>query len=205
MSFQSENQRIWEEICYEMAVEKDAIDASVLEAMRSRYPQFERELTEMAVELALESKLGRQAEAPIGDGDLTLRTMSKVQARLHGILVKRAAAPSASDQNLFSDLTKGKSRSLAARLGANTVFVSKLRDRMIEVATMSAGFLKLVAGELQVTVEQLVTYLAAPPGMSLKTSYKSDQKPAAAAKQSFAEAIEHIGLSKEQQEYLLGL
>jgi len=70
---------------------------------------------------------------------------------------------------------------------------------------MSAGFLNLLAGELQVTVEQLVTYLAAPSSLSPRTNYKSDQKPAVAKKQSFAEAITNIDLTDEQQEYLLGL
>ena len=94
---------------------------------------------------------------------------------------------------------------LGRRLHANALFVSRLRDRLIQAKTISKGFIREVAGLLQATPQEVAAHFAAPPTMPLAASYKAEQKPQVGRQQSFAEAVAASKLTEEQQEYLLKL
>jgi hypothetical protein len=96
-------------------------------------------------------------------------------------------------------------RALAQRLHANTVFVMKLRDRLITGDTMTEGFLRRIADELGVLLETVVAHFAAPAYVPRGAHFKADTKPEAGEKQTFEEAVRSCGLTPEQQHSLLNL
>ena len=68
-------------------------------------------------------------------------------------------------------------RALAQSLHANTVFVMKLRDRLITGDTMTEGFLRRIADELGVLRENIVAHFAAPAYIQSSAHFKADTKP----------------------------
>jgi len=94
---------------------------------------------------------------------------------------------------------------LGTNIGANTVFAIKLRDRLIDHETMTKGFEQHIANKAQVPLDVLKAHFARPPVTQSFVHYKADEKPAAANKQSFEEAVRSSSLTPEQQKFLLGL
>jgi hypothetical protein len=95
--------------------------------------------------------------------------------------------------------------SLGQRLDASTLFVMKLRDRRIRPETMTDGFRRRVAEELDVPVELLAAHFVARPTLPHGASYKSDEAPQVGEQQTFEEAVKSSGLTAEEQAYLLAL
>ena len=96
-------------------------------------------------------------------------------------------------------------RELATALDANVVFVACLKDKMIDVATMSEGFLLAVARFFSSSLERVRASLSEPPRLAPAMEFKAKGKPGGAQKQSFEEALRSSGLSDEQQEKLRSL
>ena len=59
--------------------------------------------------------------------------------------------PSEPVHNPFAGLSREEFRAVASRIGANPVFVAKLRDRQIDAETMTDGFKRLVSNEVKGT------------------------------------------------------
>ena len=84
--------------------------------------------------------------------------MSRFQNRLFAVRHSEAAGSTTSPivsapvENPFTALDRAAFRGLANRLNVNTLFVAKLRDRQIDLNTMTTGFRKRVADELGVLV-----------------------------------------------------
>src|SRR3981189_817772 len=122
---------------------------------------------------------------------------------------ERTAAPSArvattSVANPFASLDRERFRALASRIDANAVMISKLRDRLIDPATIPRGFCDYLAEEMDEPVDALIAHLYAPPEVSsARQLYKAEGKPALTARQSFEEAVAGSGLSEEQRRHLL--
>ena len=134
------------EALYLLAMAENMPDAGVLDDIVRQYPQFSRELTEFAVELALDSLVEGGAVEPSVDpttvSPAVSRAISAFHNRLYALRQASEAAPEptpSSDfvENPFSDLGRGEFRALANGIGANTVLVAKLRDRQIDPTTIS--------------------------------------------------------------------
>ena len=201
-----------EDALYALAVAKASPDAEVLDEIVRRYPEFAAELTDMAVELALEALQRDPREASSGPVDVTgnavLRAMSRFENKRHAVEVGRRGSPverEDQDSDLFSALGTTEIRALGARLNANTVFVLKLRDRFIQADTITDGFKRRLAEELRAPVELVAAHFAGPSTIRPGAYYKADQKPHTTKKQSFEEAVRTCGLTQEQQIYLLSL
>ena len=134
-------------------------DAKLLDEVVRRYPEFGEELTEFAIALAIEpcevsasSKIrkGRSTECHSPGGQPCDEPFPKPTSFCDsGAAEARSTPADAADApNLLSGLSRDEFRALAARLNANNVFVGKLRDRQIDSATMTPGFQRLVADEL---------------------------------------------------------
>lgn len=204
------------EAYYELSLEKHVPDADLLDDVVRRYPQFAGELTNFAIELAvdaLHNEIGANAAESTVDlshiSPVVSRAMSRFQNRLHSERQKRGpAAPLAFSSepasNPFASLTREEFRAFARRIGANTVFVSKLRDRQIEPETFSQGFQQLVADELTAPLEVVIAHLSATSGTSsVQQFFKAEGKPNLTQRQSFEDAVRSSGLSEEQQQRLL--
>jgi predicted NBD/HSP70 family sugar kinase len=81
----------------------------------------------------------------------------------------------------------------------------KLRDRLIAGDTMTEGFLRRIADELGVLLENIVAHFAAPAYIQSSAHFKAETQPEAGEKQTFEEAVRSCGLTPEQQNSLLNL
>ena len=158
------------------------------------YPEHASALSRLALDLedfdaAPEAELCAASQA---------EQSKAIDAALAGIEEPALADPfvSASPQQL---------RELAAALYANVVFVACLKDKMIDVATMSEGFLSAVARFFSSSLERVRASLSEPPRLAPAMEFKAKGKPGGAQKQSFEEALRSSGLSDEQQEKLRSL
>ena len=205
------------EAFYALSIGQEVPDAKLLDDVVRRYPEFAEELTAFAIAIAVDALRGeqvvddaKQAIDPSAVSSAVSRAMSHFQNRLHTVTADEAAATSISAEvgdapSPFANLTRGEFSALASGLNANTVFVVKLRDRQIEVSTMTPGFQGRVADELNAPVDVVVAHFAASQEAAVGQFFKSDGKPTTGARQSFKEAVRTSGLSEAQQKHLLEL
>lgn len=202
----------------ELSTARQIPDAQLLDDVIRRYPHFSDELTEFAVALAVDALQGDvetlAAEEAIDTNAVSpavSRAMSHFQNRLFSVTggVTSARAASAAGAvpaaNPFQGLSRQQFRSLAERMDANIVFVGKLRDRDIDPSTMTAGFQRRVASELNAPLELVIAHFSAERSLSARQFHKADDKPTLGARQTFEEAVKSSGLSGEQQKALLNL
>ncbi|MGA2716852.1 MAG: hypothetical protein ABSG41_27500 [Bryobacteraceae bacterium] len=202
------------DVLYEFSLAKDMPDAELLEQFVRRYPAYAGPLTDLAVGIVLDSTRDDDDEAENAAPELSpavSRAMSRFQNRLFEVQQKaaaaafRAEAAAASAVNPFARLGRQEYRALAERLHSNTVFVGMLRDRQIDPGTMTTGFKKRVADEVQVPVELVIAHLSGQSEVGTGQFYKAEEKPQGGPKLSFEEAVRQSGLTEEQQSYLLSL
>jgi hypothetical protein len=198
-------------VLYELALAKPAPDAALVDEFVRHYPEYASELTEYAIELAL-SAIAVQNEPIDMPVAITTPNVSLAMSRFHNRLYAvrkqtdaEAAKAAPAVENPFAKLNRSAMRALAQSLHANTVFVMKLRDRLITGDTMTEGFLRRIADELGVLRENIVAHFAAPAYIQSSAHFKADTKPAAGEKQTFEEAVRSCGLTPEQQHSLLNL
>jgi hypothetical protein len=198
-------------VLYELALAKLAPDAALVDEFVRHYPEYASALTEYAIELALDAIAARHepVDMPVAVMSPSIsQAMSRFRNRLSAVREETDAeavnaAPAV--ENPFAKLNRPAMRALAQRLHANTVFIMKLRDRLITGDTMTEGFLRRIADELGVLREHIVAHFAAPASIQSRAHFKADTKPAAGEKQTFAEAVRSCGLTPEQQHALLNL
>jgi hypothetical protein len=204
------------DVLYEFSLAKAVPDAELLDEFVQRYPEHAAVLTDFAIELVVDSLRREEAvDTAIDTATVSApvsRAMSTFQNALYANRAARSAAVAQKEtqavpvDNPFAMLERKAFRQLAQNLNANTVFVCKLRDRQIDLKTMSEGFLKFLAGKLRVVPETLAAFYAggrAP--VAQPQFYKAEQKPKEGPQQAFAEAVRTSGLTEEQQRYLLSL
>ena len=210
-----------EQALYELATEKKCPDADLLEKIIKKYPGYADVLTAFAVDLAIETVL----ESPIEDevafdpDDLdpaVSRAISRFQNRLHAERARGAddevsieskpVTSSSRTVNPFTVLDRKQFRTCATELGANVMFASKLRDRLVDPDTISQGFIKHVADKLSMELDIVAAhFLANPAGSSAGQFHKADDKPISGNQQSFEDAVYSSCLSSAQQQFLLSL
>ena len=201
-----------EEVLYEFSFEKAAPDAELLEDYVKRFPEYAAALTDLAVAIALDNPEAEETEDVLGTevSPAISRAMSRFHNRLFEVQKGRVGAPSAAShqvavENPFLRLDKTQFRQFAQGLHCNNVFVGLLRDREINAETMTDGFRGKVAEELRAPIELVVAHFNAAQAISQGQHYKTDDKPKAAEKISFEEAVRKSGLTPDQQKVLLGL
>lgn len=208
-----------EEALYQLATEKDYPDAELLERVINDHPDHAEALTRLAIEIVMDRLDG---DAAVGDSDededLSL-AVSRALSRFENALFEqhqtnanrapmetKAAIRPAAIANPFAQLDTKDFRAFSKRLGANTIFATKLRDRQIDVSTMTPGFIAHAAKNLPAEQDLLLAHLSAAPTVSSSTSFhKADDKPTSGGQQSLDDAIRSSNLSETQQAALLSL
>jgi hypothetical protein len=109
--------------------------------------------------------------------------------------------------NPFERLDRDEFRAYAATLGANSIFVIKIRDRLIEPETIVSrpGFCRVAADGLEIPVEAMMTHMRGAPIVPAHQHFKADEKPSPPKRETFEEAVRSSGLTPEQQRRLLEL
>jgi hypothetical protein len=203
------------EAFYELSMTQPMPDAETLDALIQIYPQHAEALTTFAIDLTVDALAhGDESFAPVESEAVSpavARAMSAYHNRIYELQQKGAAASVdqaaiVTVENPFLGLDRTAIRNLAQSMGANPTFVSKLRDRMIEIGTVPRRVQELVAKELKVSLQLLAAHLSAQSVVQAAGQhYKADQKPILGMKQSFEDAVRSSGLTDEQQRHLLSL
>jgi hypothetical protein len=199
------------EVLIQFSVEQDIPDQQLLDSYIERYPQFESQLRALASEL-MEGSLSENGCADETDAidplDIEKASVyaSAFQTRYFeetGRVFGDTQGDTRTIENQLSSLDRPAYRSLAARLGINTLMLNQLRDREIDVRTIPQRFMKRLADEFNATVEVVSNFLNLPPAVSQMASFRSDDKPHSESKESFKEALIQSGLDEEQIKSLL--
>lgn len=194
-----------EDAFQEFLLAVDTPDAAVLESMVAKYPEHAADLTDFAVEWAMQDLLPDAAvegtaedlqSAGVGISSAVARAMDRLHA---GIEAQEAQV------DPFRGRSAADLKALAAALGLDKTLVAKLRDRRIEAATVPRRLKAALAEQLQVTVEAMKRHLEGPPILSMGASFKARGKPEAAGKESFAQAVESSLLADDKKANLLDL
>jgi hypothetical protein len=215
--------RTLQDALYTLAIEKEMPDAALLDDVIRAYPEFSEELTDFAVDLAIDRRLnwahGEDALPSAAElqnvSPCVSRALSRFQNCLHSVqttaISDAVISPSHGTSqprevaNPFSHLTRDQYRNVARNLNVNTVLISKFRDRQIVPDSVPVEFQRRMATAIDVPVDLLIAHINASQGAPQKQLYKADKKPTNAIQQSFEEAIKGSGLSLEQQQALLEL
>lgn len=200
------------DVLYEFSVAKLIPDADLLDEYVREFPQYAEELVDFAVSLALDASQD-EAPQPVADPQHVSPAVSRAMSRFHNHLHAARQPQSTPAQhsvpqpvvNPFLPLSRDALRALAAQLGANALFVVRLRDRQIAPNTFSKGFVRLVADKLGASVDDVFAHFSAPATMAAPQFLKADGKPEPAKQQSFEDAVRASGLTPEQEQRLLEL
>lgn len=197
------------DVLYALALAMPTPDPKTLDDFVRRHPQHAAALTEFAVELALNAQsIGDEEGDEIVDGAVSpavSRAISHFQNVSFELEKKELPEAPKSFANPFASLSTEGFRAYAATLGANSIFVMKLRDGRIDPESIYArpGFCRVAADGLNIPVEALMMHVRSGPTVSAQQLHKSDSKPVADKRETFEEAVRSSGLTTEQQKRLL--
>lgn len=215
--------RTLQDALYTLSIEKEMPDAALLDEVIRAYPEFSEELTDFAIDLAIDHCTNRMHEEEAIPSASELQNVSPAVSRalsrfqnclhsvqtaavsdsvietLHGVSQSREAV------NPFAHLSRDQYRDIAKNLNVNTVFISKFRDRQLVPNSIPAEFQRKLAAEIDVPIDLLIAHLSAPQAAPQRQLYKAEKKPTNETQQSFEEAVRGSGLGQEQQKALLEL
>jgi hypothetical protein len=199
---------------YAFSLAKPVPDAALLDEFARRYPQYASELTDFAVELAVNTLTDNDVAAEpqsLAVSPAVARAMSRFHNHLFAVqraeeaVAKEPEALSVPVANPLAGLSRDAFRGVARGLNANSVFLVKVRDRLIDPVSMTGGFKQALADQVKAPLDVILAHVAAPPHFPPGQSFKADQKPQIGAQQSFEDAVRNSALTEEQQRYLLNL
>jgi len=169
-------------------------DAATLERMISHHPQHAAELTDFAVEWALQEGLPASADAgPADDERLIAAALERLRARLGPAGGRPPADP-------FARRSATELRALAHRLDLDLSLLAKLRHRRIVADSVPRGLIRALAAALEVPLAAIEAHLAAPPAIASDARFKAAQKPRAERQETFAEAVRRSRLDPGTRE-----
>ena len=173
-------------------------DRAIFEAYLARYPQY----TEALVELAAELMLAPHREvSPCSTDDVAV---DKAWASFQSALPLEIKNLTTAD-SLLANLSPGAFRNVAQLMDVSPFFLSRIRDRAVDFATIPAKFLEALASALGASMKAITADLSQGAVIAVSQKFKADQKPASAAKISFLEALNQSGLTEQQRAKLEAL
>lgn len=207
----------------ELAMSDRLPDAAQIEAAIQNCPEFATEITEFAIELAMEMLFEDDAEIAVtedvkGVSPMVSRALSVFENELFNsrqadassnIAVPESKSVSVTAQggDPFAKMDRGEFLNFGKTINANNVFAAKVRDKQIIGATYPREFLKLLAKGLRESLEYVAEYVgsALSPSPRANEFFKADLRPDQTMQQRFEDAVKDCGLSQEQQCFLLNL
>lgn len=166
-------------------------DAVVDDFVR-RFPEFEEHLRALADDLAALLR----ANAPAALTSEEERFVDRVGRDSDDLFA--AVRPG---RNVFEGKTPAQIREMSALLDLPLIFIAKLKDGLVDPATIPRRFLAWAADRWKVTEADLRFTFGRPPQM-VHVEFKAKARPTAGGQESYAAAIESPALSGEQKERL---
>lgn len=195
-------------------------DAQLVEDIVSEYPDFAGEITDFAVELAIDMLVNSDDNEDVvvvqdDISPLVSRALSNFQNALYmreqalspSNDVSATVAPETKMIDPFASMDRKSFGEFARSINVNKIFAVKFRDKQIKPATIPHRFLEIVAEKLNSTVELLLIYLNGQdrrPAMG-NQFFKADDRPNHDLQQSFDEAVESSNLTEDQKKFLQGM
>jgi hypothetical protein len=176
-----------EEVLLAFSVEP-AHDRSTLDHYLALYPQYTTDLIDLSLDLCIE---GRGISEAVEDED-TFQLALK-QLRGAGTAAARSSA------NPFDAFRGASFVALAERLRVPRSVLIAFRDRLVVASSVPQLFLARIARAVQMTVADLLAYLALPPAVAGAVNYKADDKPASSEKVTFEALLDSSGVTPEQK------
>jgi len=175
----------------------------------ARYPQYERELTELTVQWIMMEGLPPAANAVSTDVEtLVLRGMSIVQ----NILYKQEQdSVDREAPGLTGILDEGAKHGLRIQQVADAATMSvtlirKLDLRLIRFASIPEEAIMFLARAVRSSVESVRRYLQRPPRLARHASYHASQAPTLVDPQDFLDAVRtDPAMKEEQRDYWLAI
>ncbi len=173
-------------------------DAEALERIAARHPRHAAELTDFAVEWALQELLPGGVSKEEGESAVPA-AMQRFRARLAepDRQAGNVALPPAGDP--FAERTAAELKQVAAVLGLDKTLVAKLRDRKVVAETVPAELRAGLAAELEVPPAAILAHLAQPAVVYAGASFKAAGKPEVGPKETFAEAVRRSFLGAQEK------
>lgn len=170
---------------------------TTLEDYVRRYPLHAEAITALAVDLMLAPQRDQSSYSP------TDVAVDRAWQAFSAVAIPLETKSVGAVYNLIGALPNKDFRALAARVGANTLFLSQLRDRTIDLATIPSRFIEHLAKELAVTVAAVMEDLGRPPSaVATSERFKAEVKPRAGDRITFEQAIQNSNLDPDQQRKL---
>jgi hypothetical protein len=210
----------------ELAMSDRLPDAAQIEAAIQSCPGFAAEITEFAIELAMEMLLEDDVEVAVaedmeGISPLVNRALSVFENERFKCNQAEEAEASSDEVALetkslrqtvqvgdpFASMDRGAFRKFGQAINANSIFATKVRDKQIIGTTYPHEFLELFAQALNESIEYAVEFVGSSLGLRPKAKefFKADVRPDQTMQQTFKDAVRDCGLSEDQQRFLLNL
>lgn len=201
-------------------IEADRLpDAELVENVVNQYPEFASEITEFAVELALDMLVNTDDDqvTPIDLKEVSPMVARAISNFENELFLREqdlasddessTSAPEVKMNDPFTSMDRKGFRAFAAAIHASTVFAIKIRDRQIKLTTIPLRYLEIIADSLRINIDQLEGYLSQRNGRLTSGTqfFKADERPDHDLQQSFDDAVADSGMTDEQQQFLLGL
>lgn len=199
------------DVLYAFSLAQEVPDADLLDQFTKLYPGYAAELTEFAIDMFLDAKRGTdeacQAIRKESVSPAVSRAMSAFQVALQESRGRQESVANegffkVEVENPFTRLERNEFRALAKSINANTAFLCKLRDCLIDPQTISQGFLQFLGDKLAVSVVQLEAFFGGKSPSLAGQHFKAEVKPTVGDQQSFEDAVKTSGLTVEQQQFL---
>lgn len=183
-----------EDVLYAFSVEPNQNSETLSEYLK-RYPLWQKELIDLSIVL-LTSLPKEELSEVIGESKAINNAWNAFQSKL-STSDPVFAAPQV--VNPLINLQREEFRLLATKLGVNTLFLAKLRDKTVTLSTIPNKFIEQISHVLDESIESVRTALDGTATISTSASFKADKKPIAEEKISFDDAIEFSNLTDEQK------
>jgi hypothetical protein len=163
-------------------------DASSLNTLIRRFPQFEAELTEFAATRALMHSMPPPDGSPPSDDELVARGMGIVQQLLGAPAAAKSSLP------IRSLVEEAKALGLSLQqlrdsVGLGRVVLMKLDRRVIRFGSIPRAAIEQLAAAIQRDFTSVANYLQQAPTLAASASFRSEQAPEVGAQEDFATAV----------------
>ncbi len=196
----------------ELVSSGDQPDATALEGIVARHPRHAAELTDFAVEWALQELLPEAQPGDQGESAVPA-AMERFRARLAELdeltpssgrefTVETRATPLALEpaSDPFAERTPAELKQVAATLGLDKTLLAKLRDRKVIAETVPDELHFGLAEQLEVPPAAIIAHLAQPAVVYAGASFKASGKPEVGPKETFAEAVRRSFLKASEKD-----
>jgi hypothetical protein len=167
---------------------------AILEEYLQTYPQY----TDALIDLSLSLKL---SPLKVPKVEVEQQKVEQAWEQFQSLL----SGKHSKSFDPFAALNGAAFRGVAEKLNISVLFLVRLRDRTITASTLPKRVQQAVANALNVSSDQIGSFLSGAPNLASGASYRAPSRPAAQAQISFEEAVAKSGLTQEQQQQLLAM